>query len=158
MGQLLELLAYFDLIDPIEGLLSTFRYADWQAAYQRRGIYGLCDEFFASILARNCSTIWVLRRTDWSGAQIETLLMRHGVRIWGRGFRGNRIFFRVKKRQVRWAEYLLLRAGVIITSAIVDPRNLRYAESYLPGSEPPIRKPRPRFTADRINHLLNLFR
>src|SRR5512146_2244397 len=101
MADWLEALAYFDLVDPIEGFVSTFRQADWQGAYARAGIMGLVDEFFQSLAAVNCWTIWVQRGAGWNGAQIEALLMRHGVRIWGRGFDGDEICFRVKRRQAR---------------------------------------------------------
>jgi hypothetical protein len=158
MSNPLESLAYLDLVDPIEGFLSTFRYADWNGAYRRAGIFGVVSEFFASLAAINCWTIWVQRHAGWDGAEIEALLMRHGVRIWGRGFIGERIYFRVKKRQARWAEYLLLRRGISVTSSPFDPRNPKYAERYAPGSEPPTRKSRSQNHTDLIDQILSLLR
>lgn len=140
MSDLLEALAYLDLIDPVEGFLSTFRYADWEGAYRRAGVAGLIAEFLASLAAFNCWTIWVQRNAGWSGVDIEQLLFRHGVRIWGRGFVGDRLFFRVKKRQARWAEYLLHRCGVPLAGGLYDPRNPEYAQRHAPGSEPPNRR------------------
>jgi len=158
MADLLESLAYLDLVDPVEGFLSTFRYADWNGAYRRAGIIGIAAEFLTSLAALNCWTIWVQRHAGWSGVEIESLLMRHGVRIWGRGFVGEQIYFRVKKRQARWAEYLLLRRGVPVTSGPFDPRNTDYAERYAPGSEPPMRKKRSPSTDAWLDRILALFR
>ena len=158
MADLLESLAYLDLVDPVEGFISTFRYADWNGAYRRAGIIGIVAEFFASLAAMNCWTIWIHRHAGWSGVEVESLLMRHGVRIWGRGFVGEQIYFRVKKRQARWAEYLLLRRGVPVTSGPFDPRNADYAERYAPGSEPPNRRTRSNSIDDWLDGILSLFR
>ena len=158
MSDLLETLAHLDLVDPVEGFLSTFRYADWSGAYRRAGIIGVAGELFASLAAINCWTIWVQRHAGWNGVEVEALLKRHGVRIWGRGFLDERIFFRVKKRQARWAEYLLLRRGVPVTNDPFDPRNVDYAERYVPGSEPPIREQRPHSTDAWLARILSFFR
>src|SRR5512132_2143394 len=125
MADWLDALAYLDLIDPIEGFVATFQNADWKGAQRRAGVAGLGGEFLASLAAANCWTIWVERNAGWSGAEIERLLGRHGVRVWGRGFDGERIFFRVKKRQARWAEYLLQRRGVAVMN-VYDSRNVEY--------------------------------
>lgn len=156
MADWLDALAYMDLIDPIEGFVSTFRYADWHGAYDRAGIAGVVAEFLASLAAMNCWTIWVQRHAGWNGARVEALLMRHGVRIWGRGFVGEQIFFRVKRRQARWAEYLLLRCGVPVTGGLFDPRNQDYADRFTTASEPPNR--RDRTNGDWLDRLADLFR
>ncbi len=158
MSNPLESLAYLDLVDPVEGFLSTFRYADWEGAYRRAGILGVISEFFASLAAINCWTIWVQRDAGWNGIEVEALLMRHGVRIWGRGFVGEQIYFRVKRRQTRWAEYLLLRRGVPVTSSPFDARNTEYAEQYAPGSEPPNRKERSNSSDHWLDRILSLLR
>ncbi len=157
MPDLLDTIAHLDVVDPVDGFLSTFRYADWKGAYRRAGIVGIVGEFIASLTAINCWTVWVQRHAGWSGVEVEELLGRHGVRIWGRGFVGERIFFRVKKRQARWAEYLLLRRGVPVTNKPFDSRNLDYADRYAPGSEPPTRK-RSNSTDDWIERVLSFFR
>ncbi len=156
MSDWLDVLAYLDLIDPIEGFVSTFRFADWKGAYRRAGWIGLGNEFLASLVALNCWSIWVQRGQGWNGIEIEALLKRHGVTIWGRGFLGDQIFFRVKKRQARWAEYLLLRAGVPVTSVLNEPRNVEWTEDYAPGSEPPTRAAHSGF--DLVEFFRELFR
>ena len=130
-----ELIASLDIIDRVEGFVSTFRYADWNHAYESRGVNGLVDEFIACIATLNCWTIRVNRHSDWSGEQIEDLLFHFGVRIWGRGFTSNDYCFFVKERQARWAEYVLLCQGIPVTSRLYDPRNREYAERYAPSKD-----------------------
>ena len=137
---LLDLPQYFDPIDRIEGIVSTLLNADWAGAYRRHGIDGIIGEFLACLTSYNAPTIRVSRYSHWRGIDIERLLARHGVKIWDRGLAGDELFFRVKCRQVKWAEYLLLRAGVPVTSALVDPRNSEHAQRYPPGAEPPASK------------------
>ncbi|MBI5653604.1 MAG: hypothetical protein HZC40_24620 [Chloroflexi bacterium] len=139
----LDLPAYFDPIDRIEGALSTFLNADWDGAFRRDGFAGVMSEFVACLTAQNAPTIRVARASHWRGIDIERLLARHGVKVWDRGIAGDDLYFCVKRRQVVWAEYLLLRAGVPVSSSLVDPRNAEYADHYPPGSEPPTRHSQP---------------
>ena len=139
---LLDIPAYFDPIDRIEGAVSTFLNADWLGAYHTNGIAGVISEFVACVTSDNAPTIRVSRYSHWRGIDVERLLKRHGVKVWDRGLAGDDLYFCVKRRQVRWAEYLLLRAGVPVTSVLTEPRNREYAERYSPGSRPPQRRPR----------------
>jgi hypothetical protein len=129
MNKFIDFLASMDLVDPIEGFISTFRYADWAGAYERRGIVGLVTELVASFSGHNAPLVWVQRGVGWSGVAVERLLTQRGIRVYGRGFAGNALCFRVKRRQARWAEYLMLRAGVPVVSAPVDARNIRWAKN-----------------------------
>ncbi|MBI5302466.1 MAG: hypothetical protein HY868_10035 [Chloroflexi bacterium] len=138
-----DLPAYIDPIERVEGALSTFINADWVGAFRRDGFAGVLSEFSACVFSENAPTIRVARGSHWSGMDIERLLARHGVKVWDRGIAGDDLYFCVKRRQVVWAEYLLLRAGVPVTSPLVDPRNAEYAERYPPGSEPPARQAQP---------------
>lgn len=113
---LLDLPAYFDPVDRIDGMVSTFVNADWRRAYRKRGIVGLIGEFVACVTSHSAPTITVVRNSQWRGIDIERLLARHGIKIWDRGIKGNELYFCVKRRQVKWAEYMLLRAGVPVTS------------------------------------------
>ena len=140
---LLDIPASVDQIDRIEGIISTFVNADWEGVFRTKGVEGVIAEFVACLTANNAPKILVSRYSSWRGIDIERLLNRHGIKIWDRGFAGDELYFRVKRRQVVWAEYLLLRAGVPVTSPLVDPRNRRYAERYAPGSEPPTRNQHP---------------
>ncbi len=129
MDDFFEFLAGMDLIDPIEGFLSTFRYADWAGAYERWGVFGIATELAASFTRHNSPIVWVQRGTGWSGVDVERLLTQRGVRVYGRGFAGKRLCFRVKRRQARWAEYLLERAGVPVVSGVIDARNITWAKN-----------------------------
>ena len=63
--------------------------------------------------------------TTISGLSVERLLRQYGVRMWGRDTRHNDEFaFLVKKSQAEWAEYLLLRAGVVLKTPLINPDNL----------------------------------
>ncbi|CAG0935556.1 hypothetical protein TFLX_04398 [Thermoflexales bacterium] len=139
---LLDIPEYADLINRIEGVVSTFLNADWHGAYQRNGVSGVLAEFAACLTSSNAPRIHVSRHSHWRGIDVERLLQRHGVKVWDRGIAGDDFYFCVKRRQVKWAEYLLLRAGVPVTSALVDSRNFKYSQQYAPGSEPPNRKTR----------------
>jgi hypothetical protein len=152
----LDLPAYFDPIDRIEGVISTFRNADWQDAYKKNGIDGLVEEFIACLTLANAPTIRVSRYSSWRGIDVEMLLKRHGVKIWDRGIIGDDLYFCVKLRQARWAEYLLLRAGVPVTSVLNEPRNVEWTEDYAPGSEPPTRAAHSGF--DLVEFFRKLFR
>ncbi len=155
---LLDEPAFFDPINRIEGVISTFRNADWDNAYRERGVAGVIAEFVACITSSNAPTITVARGSHWRGIDIERLLKRHGVKVWDRGIAGDDLYFCVKRRQVEWAEYLLLRAGVPVTSVLNEPRNTNYAERYTPGSEPPNHRERSTSTADWLDRILAFLR
>lgn len=140
----LNALTSFDPINRAEGVVSTFLNADWGGAYERGGLFGLLDEFLACVTSRNAPTIRVSRRSHWRGIDIERMLRRHGVKIWDRGVSGDELYFCVKLRQVKWAEYVLLRAGVPVTCALTEPRNSAWAERHPPGSEPGKAQPQQR--------------
>ena len=133
----LEFLAHLDMASRIEGFVSGFLNADWHGAFQRHGFAGLIDESAASLTGRNAWRFYVPRDCGWSGIEIERLLRRHGVKVWDRGFTHDALTFRVKCRQANWAEYLLRRRGIPVTSQAFNPLNDRYASRHAPGSEPP---------------------
>jgi len=134
---ILDIVSALDLLDRLEGVISSFINADWAGSRRRHGSTGTIVEVISTVTFHNAPTIRISRMCTWSGLAIEQLLFRHGVRVWDRGVTSQEIFFRVKRRQVKWAEYLLLRAGVPVVSVLVEPRNSDWAAGYAPGSEPP---------------------
>jgi hypothetical protein len=134
---ILDLLSKLNWIDRLEGLISTIVNADWRGTHRTPGPSGTIIEVVDTVTYQNAPMIRVSKFSSWSGLEIERLLRRHGVKLWDRGVTSQEIFFRVKRRQVKWAEYLLLRAGVPVVSVLVEPRNRDYAAGYAPGSEPP---------------------
>lgn len=99
----------FNLIDRIEGILTGIRYRD------------LGHQF-------------AIPRADKGGpltlAEIEDLLARYSVAVYGRTHDANRMYFHVKKRQARWAEHILLRAGAVLNSPPVDARSAHWASRH----------------------------
>lgn len=63
-----------------------------------------------------------------SGQQVEDMLKRYGITMWGRGFTSDTLTFRVKREQAKWAEYLMHQAGVGVVGAPVDARNAGYPQ------------------------------
>lgn len=77
------------------------------------------------------------RGAGFTGVEIEMLLRRYGIRIWGREIEDeDEVAFLVKQRQAVWAEYILCRAGVPLTSTLLDPRNEQYRQHHAPGAMP----------------------
>jgi len=64
------------------------------------------------------------------------ILKGYGVDTFWYGFDSQKMYFRVKKRQARWAEYILLHAGVELLNPAFDHRNAGYAAGHAPGWMP----------------------
>ncbi len=96
------------------------------------------DGWFGHLLHGSMHRFSFLRDGGFTGAQVEMLLRRYGIRIWGRELEDpTELAFLVKQKQAIWAEYLLCRAGVPLTSALLDPRNEQYRQRHAAGSMPP---------------------
>lgn len=109
-----EWLLWLDVIDFIlDDLFFTFYHADWRGAWARRGVLGIIAELAACIGQVNTARIWI--RRDRAPIQAERTLKRYGIKIGGRMIRGWDASFRVKRRQERWALYLLKRGGFMVT-------------------------------------------
>lgn len=138
-ARMLDVPAYFDPINRLEGVIFTFRNADWRKA-RKRGAFWIFVEFVRCVLSLNTVT-HEFEMGAISGAQMEAMLRRHGVKIGDRGLAsGNRLYFITKRRQARWADYLMRRYGMQNTSQ-VDPRNEAWAARAREtrGKEPPVR-------------------
>lgn len=131
----LDIVRGFDPIDRIEGAISTFINADWRGAWKRAGIVGVVSEAGACILAHNAPTIYV-SRVNARGVDVERLLARYGIKIWDRGAWSTEIYFCVKRRQVKWAEYVLKRAGYTTTRKDHEPRNTEWAARHAGAAIP----------------------
>lgn len=116
MNVLDDLLGLFNLIDRLEGLFSALRY-------------------------RDAGRVFAIPRADKPGGghtlnEVEALLSRYSVPIYGRTHDARCMYFHVKHRQARWAEYILLRAGVRFTSQPVDARNAANAAKHTAPPRP----------------------
>lgn len=56
----------------------------------------------------------------WSGLQIQQLLQRNGIRVWGRMTVNHTFMLTVRRKQAAWAQYLLQRAGIPIQHGLVE--------------------------------------
>jgi hypothetical protein len=83
------------------------------------------DELARALLGQRSHRFEIDRRAGWSGQEVEDLLSVNGVKIWGRAFDADRLYFRVKREQARWAEYVMMRNGAPVIGKPVDPRNLQ---------------------------------
>ena len=66
-------------------------------------------------------------KQGWNAFDIEGLMSNYGIKTWGSQITNGEFFFKVKREQAQWAEYLLLSNGV--------PINERFL-----GAPPPKRK------------------
>lgn len=113
-----------NVIDKIEGVISGVRYGDMGHQF-------------------------AIRRGEKGGqhnlVEVEHILRKYGIAVYGRGHDSQRVYFRAKNRQAEWAEYVLLRAGVELLSSPVESRNAGWASGHVgmptPWSE---RKRQPR--------------
>lgn len=110
-------------------LLDLIPHLDW---FER------LDELLRFICGDESWRFCVPRSCGLSGREIEQLLQRHGVMIWGRNFSRDHLFFRVKLNQANWAEYLLWRRGIPADSRPFNTKNQSYGRRHYPGTEPPI--------------------
>lgn len=94
-----DLLDAFNWIDKIEGAITRLVWRD--AGHQMR-------------VPHDCGH---------TGQELEDVLARYGVAVAGRRANSTHLIFYVKRRQARWAEHVLLRAGVTPDSAQVDASN-----------------------------------
>ena len=142
MISLYDVVLGFDPLDRVEGAISTFLNADWAGAWRKAGPLGLLTEVVACLTAHNAPTIYV-SRVNTRGADVERLLKHYGVKVWDRGAWENELYFCVKRRQVKWAEYVLTRAGIATTRTQYEPRNAQWAAQHA-GAPIPHNARRPR--------------
>ena len=88
-------------------------------------IKGIDDAVAVSRYGRGVMLTWE-RGQGFSGADVEQLLRRYGVRVYARKHAtkaGDDFGVTVTTGQARWAENILRRAGVPLTSPLVDESN-----------------------------------
>lgn len=100
-------------------LFLSFWYADWKGSYERGNILGLIWEFFRSLLGLNTWPFFIEGTLSWEKQQVQELFVPYGIAMWGWGYYNGRFYFRVKYRQARWAEYILLTNGVPVVGKLL---------------------------------------
>ena len=130
-----DMLGPFNLIDRIEGLFMALRHGDYGEA-AKGGVLGYAGEGASSLAGANTFRFALLRSGNHSLNEVEALLRGYGVRVFGRTHDATCMYFSVKKRQARWAEYVMLQAGVELSNAAFDHRNPGYVGTHDPGWMP----------------------
>lgn len=97
----------------------SFWNADWDGAHSRRGALGVAGEFISSLFGTNTWPFFIDSEGDWDKSRISRLLGQNGIKIWGWGYHNGRFFFRVKKRQAHWAQYILLKNRVPVKGRLL---------------------------------------
>jgi len=100
LGQLLKLGMVFDWISPVAALVQN--------------VVNGPSHVFA-----------IPEQAGWRGADIERLLARYGISLWGRMVINGCLVFSVRQAQARWAEYVLQRAGLPIAPGPIAKRATR---------------------------------
>lgn len=101
-------------------VLGTFRHADWRGAREESGIAGIATEIAQSAIGANTMAFFIPTNSEWQIQDVEALLARYGVKLWGVGYWNGEMYFRVKKRQAHWAQYVMLREGVPLLHGLMD--------------------------------------
>jgi len=128
-----DVLGRLNYIDRIEGLFSAIRHGDYRHA---EGVAGILNEFVQSVGGANTHKFSMPRRGRHSLNEVEAQLRKYGITVFGRTHDGNYMHFHVKRRQARWAEYIMLHAGVELVGPLFDSRNAGYKDSHAPGWMP----------------------
>lgn len=76
------------------------------------------------------------RGGKYSRPEVRAILKKYGIASFGISHDSQCLHFLVKRRQAKWAEYLLLHAGVELQNPPVNPNNARYYGQHEPGWMP----------------------
>ena len=110
-----DLFGPLNIIDILEGVIQGIRYGDFG--------YGFS-----------------IQRGDKGGKhslnECRDILKKYGVATFWFGFDSQKMYFRVKRRQAEWGEYLLLAAGVELLNPPYQKRNARHIAKKAPGWMP----------------------
>lgn len=128
-----QLISKFDLIDRVEGIAFNFINGDWQKNKKKYGWTGVVKTFLTCLFQQNIYEFKVNRDSLWSGIQLEKALFRNGVKLGNRGlsWKGDEeyLYFWVKRRQQKWAEYLMMRMGIPVEN-VKDKKNYEVANRF----------------------------
>ena len=133
---LLEILGSFNPLGWFEAAFGVWWHRPWGKILRRKGWLGLWLAVLETAAGGGDWRIYIPRAGDATGWEMEKYLGAYGVRVWGRGFDRDYVFFTVKKEQAAWAEYLLKRKGVDFVAEPVNPLNDLFVSRHAPGSVP----------------------
>ena len=121
MQMFVEGVAYLDIFD---------RFDSWFGHWWNRPFWkadNLMIVFLENLTWTGHKRFVLPRMSGFAGYEVELFLRNHGIYVWGRWFDSDNIYFNVKKEQVTWAEYLLMREGIPTANTVVDERNRAWA-------------------------------
>jgi hypothetical protein len=87
----------------LDSILSIGRAFDWISPTLR---------IFMNIAHGPSHTLMIPQSCGRTGAEIARLLRKHGIKTWGHMIVKDTFMISVKRKQARWAEYVLTRAGI----------------------------------------------
>ncbi len=79
---------------------------------------------------------FAIDRTKHTGQQVEDVLKRYKIAVFGRRITSTHAILSVPNKQARWAEYVMLRAGIVPDGPLIDARNAPWAGRHAPGQAP----------------------
>jgi len=136
MQTVIDSIAHLDPVDWLDRRIGVWLHRPWGRILARAGVLGLLRELARTATGGGSWRFHIPRQEGMSGYEIERMLARYGVSIWGRGFDADSIYFSVKQEQANWAEYLLKRRGITVVTMPYNPLNDLYPERHPPGSMP----------------------
>ena len=136
LQMMVEGIAHMDPVSWIDRRIGVWFHRRWDKTLRRYGVLALLKELARTAVGDGSWRFYVAREGEFSGWEVEQLLKQYGVVIWGRGFDSEHIYFSVKPEQANWAEYLLKRKGVAVTTAPYKPLNDLYPQRHPEGSMP----------------------
>ena len=132
---------YDDFVGPmnlfgrLDRVVKSLTYANYKRA-AKSGAGGVTKEVIGSITGLNATRFALLRSGKYSPRQVDDLLRKYGIPTFGSLHDSRCFYFSVKKRQARWAEYIMLNAGVELANPTFDRRNPGYVGRHGPGWMP----------------------
>jgi hypothetical protein len=114
-------------------LAGAARYGDWRGSYPRADLLGVASEAVRSAVGTNTMAFFIPTKSQWKIHDVQALLLRHGIKLWGVGYWNGEMYFSVKRRQAHWAQYVMLRAGVPLQRCLLS--GSRAVPNALPVSE-----------------------
>ncbi len=118
MTAILEFLTSFYWLLLPQTILESLWYAEWRKAYQRSGWLGTLWEFCRSCFGFNMWAFAIPLYGAWSGRDVEKLLAQYDIPAWGWTYIDGTAIFHVRRSQAKWAEEILLWAGVPLVGYI----------------------------------------
>ncbi len=139
---MLNPLTWFDAIlgpiNPVSrvlGGLSAIRHINYRRA-ARQGPAALAVEMAASAVGANAVQFGIPIHGKYHVDEVRRLLKRYGAPTFTLLHDHRNFYFSVKRSQARWAEYVMLQAGVELVNPPIDPRNAAYPNRHPPGWMP----------------------